>query len=295
MAIPITDYVNMNDYVMIVQDGCIKHIRFEDFIKGISLGGFSVCEAWLNCVGGIGVFPGELPPTNTPPTMEDLFISLQNREQNRIFTTNEFLDKYYDDGIIQGFDYQDVTQKTISIINICSVPFNILGMDIFSDITSGSNFVASIKDFSIGANQTINIPVYYNGIYLGANLSPNYQITINANSAIYSLTVSVPQINNPPVAEDIIVDLNNREDKILDINMFLNHFSDIDGDTLAAVIIEGNTINYTLNGQPIVSGAQIPRSAIESNYLVFNAPDTNDYNEDSTIWKAVDSAGSISI
>jgi len=201
----------------------------------------------------------------------------------------------YSDGIIQGFDYQDIDQITISVINICSVPFNILGMELFSDTTNGSNFIASIKDFSIGANQTLNIPVYYDGIYLGTNLSPNYQISINANYAIYSLIVSVPQINNPPVAEDIIVDLNNREDKVLDINMFLNHFSDIDGDTLAAVIIEGNTSNYTLNGLPIISGTQIPRSAIESNQLIFTAPDTDNYNEDATIWKAVDSAGSISI
>lgn len=96
MATPITDYVNINDYVMIFQDGCIKNIRFEDFIKGISLGGFSVCQAWLNCVGGIGEFPPDGQPIDTPPTMEDLFISLQNREQNKKFTTDDFLDKYYD-------------------------------------------------------------------------------------------------------------------------------------------------------------------------------------------------------
>lgn len=95
MATPITDYINVDDYVMIIQDGCIKNIRFEDFISGISLGGFSVCQAWLNCIGGIGVFPGE-EPIDTPPTMEDLFISLQNREQNRMFTSDEFLNKYYD-------------------------------------------------------------------------------------------------------------------------------------------------------------------------------------------------------
>jgi len=96
MAYQETDYVSTDDYVMILQDGCVKIIRFEDFIKGISLGGFSVCQAWLNCVGGIGIFPGEEPPINTPPTMEDLYIPLQNREQNRVFTSNEFLDKYYD-------------------------------------------------------------------------------------------------------------------------------------------------------------------------------------------------------
>lgn len=201
----------------------------------------------------------------------------------------------YSDGIVKGFDYQDVSQTTISIINICSVPFSILGFDLFIETSNGSNFVANVKDFSIGANQTINIPVYYNGIYLSNNLNPNYLIQVNANSAVYSLTVSEIQINNPPIADDIIVDLDNRENKVLDINLFLNHFSDIDGDSLAAVIIEGNTDNYRLNGNPIVSGTQISRPLIEMNQLVFIAPDTDDYNEDSTIWKAVDSAGSISI
>lgn len=130
MATPITDYVNINDYVMIVQDGCIKNIRFEDFIKGISLGGFSVCKAWLNCVQGIGVFPTEIPPADTPPNMEDLFISLQNREQNRMFTSDDFLDKYFDeDGdalgkiIITGGDvsgyYLNGTQVYIGqVINV---------------------------------------------------------------------------------------------------------------------------------------------------------------------------------
>lgn len=201
----------------------------------------------------------------------------------------------YSDGIIKGFDYQDVTQKTISIINICSVPFSILGFDLFIETSNGSNFVANVKDFSIGANQTLNVPVYYNGIYLGDSLTPNYLIQVNTNGAIYSLAVSVPQVNNPPIADDITIDLNNRQNKILDINLFLNHFSDIDGDSLAAVIIEGNTSNYRLNGSPITSGSQIARSLIEMNQLVFIAPDTDAYNEDSAIWKAVDSAGSISI
>jgi hypothetical protein len=86
----------MDDYVMIIQDGCIKIIKFEDFISGISLGGFSVCQAWLNCVCGIGLFTTDDTPPDTPPTMQDLYVSLENRQQNRAFTSDEFLDKYYD-------------------------------------------------------------------------------------------------------------------------------------------------------------------------------------------------------
>ena len=201
----------------------------------------------------------------------------------------------YTDVIIQGNDYQNVSQVTISVTNACSVPFTILGMDLFSDNTNGGNFTASVNNFTIGANQTLNVPVYYNGIYLGSNLAPNYQIDLNTNYAVFSLNVTVPEVNNPPVASDITIDLANREVKTLTVQMFLDHFSDIDNDDLAAVIIEGNTQNYTLNGLPLTSGTQIPRSVIESDLLVFTAPDTDNYTEDATMWKAVDTAGSISV
>lgn len=130
MATPITDYVNLDDYVIIFQDGCIKNIRFEDFISGISLGGFSVCQAWLNCVGGIGVFPGEVP-VNEPPTMEDLFIPLQNRQQNRMFTSDDFLSRYYDaEGdafgkiIITGGDPTGYSLNGVSVYIGMLIPVN---------------------------------------------------------------------------------------------------------------------------------------------------------------------------
>lgn len=95
MAVKETDYIEMNDYVMIVQDGCIKHIRYEDFISGISLGGFSVCAAWLNCIVGIGDFIDDETPVNHPPTMQDINLSLQNRGLNA-FTSDDFISRYYD-------------------------------------------------------------------------------------------------------------------------------------------------------------------------------------------------------
>ena len=201
----------------------------------------------------------------------------------------------YSDAIVQGFDYVDVSQTTVSVTNNCSVPFTLQGISLFSDQSNGGNFEASLKDFTVGANQTLNIPVYYNGIYLGSNLTPNYQINVNSNFSVFSLTVSVPVQNNPPVTTDITIELNNREERILDINTFLNHFSDIDNDDLAAVIIEGNVSNYKLNNQPYISGTQIPRSLIESDLLVFKGPDIDSYSEDATIWKAVDTQGSISL
>lgn len=95
MGYKVTDHINMGDYVMILQDGCVKIILFEDFIKNITLGGFSVCQAWLNCVCGIGLFTTDEIPLNTPPQMQDLYITLQNRGVNA-FTSDDFLNKYYD-------------------------------------------------------------------------------------------------------------------------------------------------------------------------------------------------------
>lgn len=91
-----TEHISFEDYVMIIQDGCIKIISYENFIKQISLGGFSIYEAWLNSIEGIGAFSGDYTPIDTPPTMQDLFVSLSNRQQDKIFTSDDFLSKYYD-------------------------------------------------------------------------------------------------------------------------------------------------------------------------------------------------------
>lgn len=202
---------------------------------------------------------------------------------------------YYEDTIVKGYEYKNHVQKNISIINYCDKPFDVAGFTLFSDSNGGGNFRASIGSFSIGAGQTLNIPVKYNGIYLGSNLHPNFLININGNSSVYALVVSVPRQNQPPVISDITISLNNRQDYTLTLSDFESHFTDVDGDSLDAVIIEGNTSNYRLAGQPIVSGTQIPKSQIVSGNLVKLAPNTDIYVEESVVWKAVDSYGNISL
>ena len=201
----------------------------------------------------------------------------------------------YSDTIIKGFDYNNVTQKNIQIINYCDVPFNIIGFSIFEDTVNGGNFSATVNDFTILAGQTLNIPVIYNGIYLGSNLTPAYSISINGISSIYDLIVSVPVINNPPIITDIIFDLGNRQDYVITLADFLAHFTDLDGDTLDAVIIEGNTTQFRLSGNPILSGTEISQSQINAGLLTRIAPDTDNYISESTLWKAKDSAGTISL
>ena len=127
--------ISADDYIMIIQDGCIKIISYEDFIKEVSLGGFSICEAWLNCVDGIGTFDNiTAPDADTPPTMQDLFVSMQNRQQDRMFAQNEFLTKYYDaegdafgkiiivGGDVSNFKLNGVPVSVGMVIDIADIP-----------------------------------------------------------------------------------------------------------------------------------------------------------------------------
>lgn len=200
----------------------------------------------------------------------------------------------YNDTIIKGFEYKGETQKTISITNFCSASFNISAFTLFSDIVGGGNFIATINAFTILPNQTLNVSVIYNGIYLGSNLTPNYSISLNGNSATYSLVVTVPATNNPPIVTDINLLLANRATKVFTLTDFTDHFTDLDGDTLDSVIITGDVTGYRLLGVAYVSGTEVSKTQIINGDLTFVSPDTNSTIDKISIWKARDSAGTIS-
>lgn len=118
---PIIQNLEFDDYVVVVQDGCVKLITKEDLINDVSLGGYSICELWLRCVDGIGTWSTDTP-TNTPPTMGDVYASTFNGDQNYVFTSNQFLDQYFDaDGdpmgkiIVVGGDVSGYTINDVPI------------------------------------------------------------------------------------------------------------------------------------------------------------------------------------
>lgn len=201
----------------------------------------------------------------------------------------------YTDTIIKGYDYNDITQKVVSIVNYCNVPFSVADIILFSDVVNGGNFTAKIKAFTIQANQTLNLPVYYDGMYLGNSVSPSYTITLNGVTNMYNLNINVPVVNQPPVVTDITKSLDNRVPYTLLISDFTTHFSDPDGDTLDAVILEGNLSLYRLNGNLITSPATISASDISSGYLTKLPQDTDNYVEDTVTYKAIDSTGNTSL
>lgn len=200
----------------------------------------------------------------------------------------------YSDGIIKGFEYTGQSQQAVTIVNYCNQPFTVGQINLFSDNSNGGNFAARLNGFTIGANQTLNIPVYYYGIYLGSNLSPNYTISLNGNTSVYSLTVTVPVVNRPPVVTDIFIERQNRQAYTFTVDDFLNHFTDLDGDSLDAVSIEGDVTGFLLSGSPYVAATWIPKSQINSGLLQFVPTNTDAYTEKTVTWKARDTAGSVS-
>jgi len=93
---PIAEELTMEDYVLVVVDGCVHRISYEDFIKNITLGGFDLCAAVQNCIEGIGVFPDSPEPEDEPPHMDDILLFLPNRTEDYFFSEEQFEESYTD-------------------------------------------------------------------------------------------------------------------------------------------------------------------------------------------------------
>lgn len=148
--------IKPEDGVMIIQDGCIRWISYEEFVSTISLGGFSICEAVINCYESMGEFDDYIAPIDTPPVFTDIYENLANRASDYVFTSDLFLSHYYDaEGdkfakvIITGGDFTGITYK--------GQPIN-AGLIINADELLYLKYTA--KDIDAAYSQTINIEIY---------------------------------------------------------------------------------------------------------------------------------------
>lgn len=202
--------------------------------------------------------------------------------------------KNYIDSIEKDFEYTGENYISVSFRNFCPTQFSVPELTLFSDISLGGNFVAKVDPFIIGTSQELNCLVRYYGIYKGSNLNPIYSINLNGIQATYKLNITLAQVNTPPVTSDILIELDNGAAYTFTIADFINHFIDIDGDDIDAIIISGDTSIYSLSGLPLVSGSLIPRSSIVDGLLKIQSQNTNNYIDNGALWQAVDSRGAIS-
>ena len=200
----------------------------------------------------------------------------------------------YTDTIIKNQQYNNVSTKSIRVVNHCNKEFLLSGKTLFTQQDNlGSTFTASINDTNIGANATVDIPIYYNGVYKGTDISPVYTFTLNGYNITYNLNINIPDTLGD--INDFTISLNNRQNYTFKVLDFTSHYSDIDGDTISSVYFYGNVNNLRYNNIGYVENTEIPISDIQAGKVVFNAPNQNALSSININYKIKDNKGKIII
>ena len=198
----------------------------------------------------------------------------------------------YTDTITKNQQYNNVSTKSIRVINNCNTAFLLSGKTLFTQQDNlGSTFTATINDTTILANTTVDIPIYYNGVYKGTDISPVYIFTLNGYNITYNLNINIPDTLGD--ISDFTVSLNNRQNYTFKVLDFTSHYSDIDGDTISSVYFYGNVSNLRYNNIGYVENTEIPISDIQAGKVVFNAPNQDALSSININYKVKDNKGKI--
>ena len=198
----------------------------------------------------------------------------------------------YTDTIIKNQQYNNVSVKSIRVVNNCNKDFLLSEKTLFTQQDNlGSTFTASINDTNIGANATVDIPIYYNGVYKGTDISPVYTFTLNGYNITYNLNINIPDTLGD--INDFTISLNNRQNYTFKVIDFTSHYSDIDGDTISSVYFYGNVNNLRYNNIGYVENTEIPISNIQAGKVVFNAPNQDALSSININYKVKDNKGKI--
>ena len=197
----------------------------------------------------------------------------------------------YSATIIQGDDYNGNSGVNLVFNNFCSEAFTVPSIDWFTDTVDGGNFRAYTDSFIILPNQEKSIPLKFIGIYLSDVTSHAYTLTLNGVSNTFTLTITIPVENNPPIISNFSKLLENRAEYTFLLTDFTSKYTDIDGNPLDGVIISGDTSNFILQGLPLVSGTEITPTQISSGYLKYVSPNVNTQSQSTVTWYAKDSLG----
>lgn len=149
------DNLSLDSGVLIIQDDCFKYVTVVEFLK-LFAGSGSICELFQACNEGIGEWDSYNPEKPNLPTMKDIYVSLSNRQETYVFTSQQFLDKYYDaDGdtweriVLTSGDFTGVTFKGEPVY---------AGLEIYANEISEFKYDTRNVDFSY--NQNIGFKLY---------------------------------------------------------------------------------------------------------------------------------------
>ena len=197
----------------------------------------------------------------------------------------------YSATIIQGDDYDGNSGVNLVFNNFCSEAFTVPSIDWFTDTVDGGNFRAYTDAFIILPNQEKSIPLKFIGTYLSDVTSHVYTLTLNGVSNTFTLTITIPVENNPPIISNFSKLLENRAEYTFLLSDFTSKYTDIDGNALDGVTISGDTSNFVLQGLPLVSGTEITPTQISSGYLKYVSPNVNPQSQSNVTWYAKDTLG----
>lgn len=200
----------------------------------------------------------------------------------------------YTDTITKNQQYNNVSVKSIKVVNNCNKDFLLSGKTLFTQQDNlGSTFTATINDTNILANTTVDIPVYYNGVYKGTDISPVYTFTLNGYNITYNLNINIPDTLGD--INDFTITLTNKQNYIFKVADFTSHYSDINGDTISSVYFYGNVNNLRYNNIGYIENTEIPISDIQAGKVVFNAPNQDILSSININYKIKDNKGNIII
>ena len=197
----------------------------------------------------------------------------------------------YSATIVQGDDYNGNSGVNLVFNNFCSEAFTVPSIDWFTDTVDGGNFRAYTDSFIILPNQEKSIPLKFIGTYLSDVTSHVYTLTLNGVNNTFTLTITIPVENNPPIISNFSKLLENRAEYTFLLTDFTSKYNDIDGNALDGVIISGDTSNFVLKGFPLVSGTEITPTHISSGYLKYVSPNVNPQSQSTVTWYAKDTLG----
>ena len=172
---------------------------------------------------------------------------------------------------------------------------------------TGQSLTANQILFTQGTNNQIGflqIKVLNNSVLNGNGTFTisvtNYPTNSEVNTA-KSITIdgSVLSIsfyyNSRPVTNDIEISVLNRTVKVIDATVFLNNFTDYDGDSISEIAFYGDVSNIKVDGVSYVEGTYISLSLFSSNKVTYTPNDTDNAYEVSLTYKIKDTAGNTSI
>ena len=91
------EHLDLEDFIVVIVDGCVRRISKTDFINGVVFGGFNACEVLLGCFEDIGTIPGTIPtPVDHKPKMGNVIVSLNHGVQDYEVSENQFTSQFTD-------------------------------------------------------------------------------------------------------------------------------------------------------------------------------------------------------